>query len=205
MGSWGILLQMTLHQSVVNSILNWPNLFGCRTDVLEHYFCTIGNGHAWENGELNEQPNYENLLHDATEQIQEWEKRMKPFFGDKEDIYKASLARVRVSFLADRVAAEFRIKHAEDLAYIKWSNFYLQYKVKENIATRLRGSVYPLCEYSLMANVPDDVKPDWLAGVREMIYAVFAEQTDYKHYDNNIKFASECLTNLHERFGSPER
>ena len=33
---------------------------------------------------------------------------------------------------------------------------------------------YPLCEYSKMCNFPDDIKPDWFAGIKKMVELIEA-------------------------------
>lgn len=77
------------------------------------------------------------------------------------------------------------------------------------------GSYYPICDYSRCWSVPDDVRPDWLAGVREILHVVIEHGTgpkppkdapehivrDYKTNKSNIKQAKLCLKSLEERFG----
>lgn len=67
-----------------------------------------------------------------------------------------------------------------------------------------KESFYPMCEYSRMACVPDNVRPDWLAGVRETIELVLATDPNAKangHPNSkNIELAQKVKADLLARF-----
>jgi hypothetical protein len=79
---------------------------------------------------------------------------------------------------------------------------------------RDRYTIYPLCEDSLLSQVPDDVHPDYLKGVRETIFMIFETPpnttfgTPYtkQEQQSNIEFASGVLNQLSLRFpkGRPD-
>ena len=75
----------------------------------------------------------------------------------------------------------------------------------------LPASFYPMCDYSRMSTVPDDVRPDWLAGVYETIDLVLKSDPKLKSsagHENaaNIKFATKVKADLDKRFGGcPEK
>ena len=66
-------------------------------------------------------------------------------------------------------------------------------------------SVYPLCQYAKMVTVPDNVQPDYLAGIYEMLD--FIDQLDptggYRPGENkpNMEFAKKVRVNLDARKG----
>lgn len=128
--------------------LAYPGLYPTRGRVLDHTFCTIGNGLEWRNGSL----------------------------------YRTSEAYERArKELASGAKVEFRKDDAPE-------------------------TFYPMCEYSRMASVPDDVKPDWLAGVYETIDLVLKTDPNVKSsvgHENkaNIEFAKKVKADLDKRFG----
>lgn len=135
------------------SRLAYPSLYPTRARVLDHTFCTIGNGLEWRNGSL----------------------------------YRTSEAYERARReLAAGAKAEFPKNETPD-------------------------RFYPMCEYSRMATVPDDVRPDWLVGVYETIDLVLKTDPKIKSsagHENaaNIKFATKVKADLDKRFGGcPEK
>lgn len=194
---------------IADSIRRYPGLYRCRTDVLEQWFCVNGNGMEWENGKLNavweEKPMLTIEQHIAFHT--EW---MRARLAEAEEA-NSPYDQARYRAMINREAANIRytVENADDLALIPWSTTY--------DANRQDGfnpkSIYPLCEYARMNRVPDDVDPEWLAAVREMIFHVFVSQPNQppvarytmeqaqKQHEHNIKFADQVLQNLAERFG----
>jgi len=208
----------TLLESVTRSIYNWPTLYACRTDVLHQYFCVIGNGMVWQDGMMidsyGDSTDHERaiMLKDEDEEIANLVETLtragKLLVED--DFRIKCIARVN----ARRHNAEviFRQANADLLAHLGWHFDTNGILTGDQIYNPAR-SIYPLSAFSAMAKVPDDVQPDWLAGVREMIIAVFqapltksprlTHSQAIEQQNRNVAFAAEVLDSLHQRFGSP--
>lgn len=195
---------MTLTESVAQAIHDWPTLYKCRTDVLHHYFCVNGNGMVWENGILvdmyGSSTKAERLLmiENEDDKIE-----ARALCGE---LTEAEEARIRIDVRRSNMEKTFRVKNAKFLALLEWNS---------NDEHREPKAIYPLCQYACMNEVPDDVQPDWLAGVREMIFCVFRSERASGSYRQtpeqqaaqraeNIDFADKVLQSLHTRFGSPD-
>ncbi len=199
-----------INKRIADSIRRYPTLYRCRTDVLEHWFCVIGNGMEWQDGQLvsifDEPPlrTVEQLVAENTKWMRE---RLEE---DDNEMDASTLARYRVMIQQESTRIRFTVENASDIALVEWSH---------NTPTRLRDSfsaksIYPLCAYSRMSQVPDDVDPEWLAAVREMIFVVFRSEpsqygfdpeTNAKQHETNIQFASQTLASLARRFGDGGR
>jgi hypothetical protein len=64
---------------------------------------------------------------------------------------------------------------------------------------------YPICEYSLIANVPDNIRPDWLKGVYETLDLLLKLDPEYKCFSgwkntHNIEWAKKIKEELNKRF-----
>lgn len=136
-------------REILLSRLAFPSLYPIRSRVLDHYFCTNGNGMEWYDGVL--------------------------IGGD-----------------ARREAAKARLEAGEEVTW-------------ETDRGPLK-SFYPLSGYSHLANVPDDVKPDWLRGVYETLDLILATDPTYEgaggwKNSHNIEFAKKVKAKLDQRFG----
>lgn len=197
---------MTLNQAITRDIRRWPTLYACRTDVLHQWFCVNGNGMEWVNGRLvgydstKRMPSLKRIIADATEPLRH---NQKIFQDDPE---QAAKYRVLIRMEEDLIRTRYQM--AEDLALITWDQGCT---AGSEFPSR---RIYPLCEYARMNRVPDDVDPEYLAAVREMILVVFRsdpsntmtsydatpEQQTTAH-QANIQFADRVLQDLALRFG----
>lgn len=189
-----------LYQRIVKMIWSYPTIYENRSECLNHLFCVIGNGYQWQNGILRAIDEDEQLnplikknpdrdLRSEEKAIAAWEKEFEGHL-DTEDAQKIRVRRL-LNVKKHNNKVEFRRDYADLLA----------------LATGELRSIYPLCEYSCMATVPDDVHPDYLAGIREMIFLIFETPANdfgsgYTEQERelNIKFASNILTQLSQRF-----
>jgi hypothetical protein len=190
----------SVNQRIAESIRAYPTLFGCRTDVLHYWFCVIGNGTEWEDGELRGEPLRELSV---DEKIQEGTSWIQSRLDDAHTQARPELmARYRMLMLEAAQQIRFRMENAADLALVPWGT----------LQTSPRQSIYGLCDYSRLSTVPDDVKPAWLDAVREMIMEVFSSEPRADHHrgftdpaqqthDQNLEFADQCLQSLAQRFG----
>ena len=153
---------MTLEQTIQSMYDEFPTLFKERADCLNHLFCTIGNGYEWENGELV----------DDLEADDDYIKRLESEFVNGK-AFQHNKYSLRDEYLVnDYIAQRFLfpkdeyytienrvreiLKEPDDIYYTepdrqkRWS-FYLQ----------------GYTQFERIRNVPDNVKDDWLNGVRE--------------------------------------
>lgn len=189
-----------LYKRIVRMIWDYPTLFKNRSDALHHLFCVNGNGYEWEQGVLRgidedaqgnrlTKRNPDDVFRSEQEEIDSWEKTFKNDLESEtaQEIRAIGLCRIR----EHNSKMKYRRDNADLLALVEGDRF----------------NIYPLCEYACMAEVPDDVHPDFLAGVREIIFLVFETPANNfgsgyseKEREKNIQFASNVLTQLSQRF-----
>lgn len=123
----------------------YGDLYPTRKHALDYLFCVIGNGFEWKNGELMTRCEY----------LDRWQPR-KP-------IEHAEPSKLISNIYASRLERYNRMKEREDgkkgEASLKRLEFLLNYDPNQKWS--------PLCEYSKIFNIPDDIKPDWLELVNE--------------------------------------
>jgi hypothetical protein len=191
---------MNLKDSVINSMREYPSISGNKLDVYDHLFLTNGNGYDWVNGELidkyNEKPNIISI-----------EEAIDKLFNDD---YRIELTTDRMFFYIGELNKDEKV--------VKES---LQYDLKryaQNVKTIINAEkavnqslfeiepiisleglepecfLYPLCEYSKIMNIPNDIKSDWLNGIKELMdYLLNSEfpsvveyRTTYKNELNQV-------------------
>lgn len=120
----------------------WPELFYSRENLLDHIFCSVGNGLEWRDGEIKDR----NSFHDCKD--------------EREDRYvlKHPVERAVPSYLG--------ISHRQaKLSHLKLlmnsdNEFADIYKNDYNVITKSFNSLSK--NHSLIYEIPDNVKPDWL-------------------------------------------
>jgi hypothetical protein len=191
---------MNLKNSVINSMRKYPSISGNKLDVYDHLFLTNGNGYDWVNGELiekyNEKPNIISI-----------EEAIDKLFNDD---YRIELTTDRMFFYIGELNKDEKV--------VKES---LQYDLKryaQNVKTIINAEkavnqslfeiepiisleglepecfLYPLCEYSKIMNIPNDIKSDWLDGIKELMDyllnsdfpSVVEYRTTYKNELNQV-------------------
>jgi len=140
---------MTLEDTIAKSIKKYPSLFKdvnwkkSRIKVIDHLFLTIGNGFEWYDGYLAEK----SKKHKYGEIKFKWRPTQKWFDTKLFDKYGWDKAIIDIIKKNPQMA---------DLLEIESASLYL-------------ATPYPVCEYSRAMNVPDNVRPDWLAGAIETL------------------------------------
>lgn len=164
----------------------YPSLFQTRADVINQLFFVIGNGYHWQNGELIDGEPRKTLEEITEERIAR----------EVQDISRVRLAQSAARIFGDPIPTE-----AEALE--EQLNEEFAYKIGP-----VRGSprdYYPVCEYSKLCNVPDDVRPDWLRLAREAARMLIRAEHRPSHYDpqcnrRNAKIGRKVLAELEQRF-----
>ena len=155
---------MTVKDTLRRSLLTYPLILKNALDVYEQWFCVIGNGYEWENGELvsiNNDLNIKTKFGAVLYQIKEffvgkyrWKFIRLSNFGRnvKRNIKKTNELINRV-LNVDKNVNDFT--PIVDEAIVKDIS---EYKFR----------LYPLCKYSKICTLPDDIKPDWLEAAKKM-------------------------------------
>jgi len=178
----------SVEQIVRNDLLLWPSIHVNRFSVLHHLFCVIGNGYEWKDGELVESGSKESKevsIEDAIKKIIDDELSIGDFTfymfleilsnsnekdlpsikdklqnevnDERERIINEINEMVSLTFLIDERQA--------DMSYPSYERYpYHTVELYKNSKTKF----YPICEYSRLCNLPDDIKTDWLIAARDM-------------------------------------
>lgn len=178
----------SVEQTVRNDLLLWPSIHVNRFSVLHHLFCVIGNGFEWKNGELVETGSKgckDVSIEEAVKRIIDDELSIKDIlsymflgmlssdkdkaspFIEEEKLNIVNDERKRIiNDINDLVSMSFRIDERQaDMSYPSYEKYpYHTVKLYKNYDTKF----YPICEYSRLCNLPDDIKTDWLIAARDM-------------------------------------
>lgn len=167
----------------------YPTLYQSRADVIDQLFFVIGNGYEWKSGELvcgkrlTEQEIVQDRVEHALRSAERWAE------------YVARVERSEPDFAAiaeERLNEEFALKIGPR-------------------RVRQRMDFYPVCEYSRINGVPDDVRPDWLRLAREAARMLITAETrkpydpEFAHGQENAAWGRRVLADLDKRFGKVKR
>lgn len=194
----------SVERVVRNDLLLWPSLLVNRFSVLHHLFCVIGNGFEWKDGELVEsgsKGSKEVSIEDAVKRIIDDELsideltayiylgmcsndngKMSPLIVEKlQNVVNAERDRI-INNINDKVAMTFRIDERQaDMSYPSYERYpYHTVELYKNSETKF----YPICEYSRLCNLPDDIKTDWLIAARDMYNFII---NNPQYIDENYK------------------
>ena len=162
---------MRLEKQIYRAIWEYPTLHHNRTEALHALFIIIGNGYHWINGELR--------CHDDT-------KKLVAFDAvDRADEYLATHFEEQKQSMADWPEAlhDLRQEHSQRLSQQIVERAAEKREVRAQIAQRVQEkppikSLYPLCEYAQICNLPDNIKEDWLLGAQEALDLALAAGAD---------------------------
>ena len=194
----------SVEQTVRNDLLLWPSLQVNRFNVLHHLFCVIGNGFEWKNGELIETGSKgckDVSIEEAVKRIIDDELSIKDIlsymflgmlssdkdkaspFIEEEKLNIVNDERERIiNDINEMVSLTFRIDERQaDMSYPSYEKYpYHTVELYKNYDVKF----YPICEYSRLCNLPDDIKTDWLIAARDM-YNFIVHNPQY--IDENYK------------------
>lgn len=144
---------MTVETTIQRMFDKYPHLFSTRQECYDFLFCVIGNGYEWKRGQLvycGDESTEEDEAADYAALTAAWESAgIKP-----------------KAVQSERKIAKRR-KEDEEL-----HNLFRENDLEDGLPdigpyNPDKHHWYPLCEYSRINNVPEDVKPDWRAAVEE--------------------------------------
>lgn len=178
---------MTVAETFWQCFNLYPSLFQTRADVINQLFFVIGNGYRWSDGELIGDESAMTLERITERRIV---RVLQNFSGVQ---FRQSVARI----LGDPVPTE------ED-ALEEQLNKEFAYKIGP-----IKGKprvYYPVCGYSKICHVPDDVRPDWLRLAREACRLLIAAESrpacdgDSDANRKNAQCGRQVLAELSLRF-----
>ena len=213
---------MTVEQTVRQSLLMYPSVSRNRWDAYEHLFCVIGNGYDWKDGELvyaidTEKPENTNpSIQDAVNHLLYMEVvKSTPDFMSK-NIARAEEIRVKENPTSEDWEEYETLMSMVD-RHNKRRYEYLKQQVDMifDIENRMKDcnpptienypivkhfepkDIYPLCEYSALCCIPDNVKPDWYEACHWMYNWIIAHP-DYIRSEDK-KHTNEWLQKIKEK------
>jgi len=147
-------------------LLAYPGIHPTREHEINHLFCVLGNGYDWENGALVEKCDDEKL-----KAVERMLREGRP--GEEIRAYTAEEDDKRwkdiVKNLPEDLKSKFR-EHMHEIHPLK---------------------VYPLCELCPILELPEDIRPDWLAGAEEALRLIetYPSYGEAQTIENRTKWA----------------
>ena len=201
---------MNLKDSVINSMREYPSISGNKLDVYDHLFLTIGNGYDWVNGELIDPYNKRlNILsiEDAIDNLFNNESRIdlttdRMFFYIGELNKGEKVVKESLQYDLKRYAQDVKtIINAEKLVN---QNLFEIEPIISLDGLEPKCTLYPLSKYSAIMNIPDDIKPDWLNGIKELLEYLlnseFPSVVEYRTtYKNELNQVAERIKELESK------
>lgn len=182
---------MTPEKTIKKMMMLHPSVNDKRLKCLDHLFLVIGNGYKWENGEL---------VGDITltENETEWREigiknmfdmftdiYVETSFGEKSeyfDVYKGSMKR-GLERLKNNIISTLPEQFEKKINNMDMPNNF---------------DLYPLCEYSKIMNIPNDITDEWKECVRE--FYNFLKESDnekiVKWREDNKEMFDKILINF---------
>lgn len=150
----------------------YPEFFKERSDCLNHLFCALGNGWKWKNGQLvSSDKEYKKF------KARELKSRFVEGKAYQHNLM--SLRDVAVSFTLKGLKDQMGGTEIPNIVYERAKEILYAHYEKEGYADdkyhekpRNERWYFAMCnnwcdDYVNLFNIPDDIKPDWLAGLEE--------------------------------------
>jgi hypothetical protein len=141
-----------------------------RGGALDHLFFVIGNGYEWQRGELVSGDLRAELIPQYAEE------HRREVTDDMRRMWEAFDARMGDKLGCIVKPMEERIKE-----------YWRDKLIARDLPVESDYRIYPLCKYSRIMNVPDDVTDDWLALAMEAIdWALGLDATEHNATQHEI-------------------
>lgn len=149
---------MTVKDTIKSMITMHPRLFSTKLSVYNHLFLTNGNGFRWENGELISKNGEKNCsIEDGLEAL---------FNGQLQ--YDCLKGYLNITTDSEDIINYFKRRNKEKLELAKVIINYEKI-TNEKLYLTHKEVLYPLCKYSKILNIPDDIKDDWKDAIKEFL------------------------------------
>ena len=191
---------MKVEDTLRECLLNFPTIYANALSVYAHWFCVVGNGYEWVNGELVH-PEYGDSdlrkhhtaknVNEAIIQCLDWDLIHS---WDKNGINKEFLH----CFMdgEDELVKYIMKKNGRTIIYVKLimdtENRMKDFSIPVDpvLGDKNKFSFYPICNYSAICNIPDDIKNDWLLAAMKMI-EVMEEHKELVEDNENLLESSK--------------
>jgi len=140
---------MTVETTLQKMFDEFPTLFSTRQECYNHLFCTVGNGYCWKWGQIVE---------DVYGLENNKEEHENDYIHPKVLKAEQSLANIKMKQNEDKELYE--LKRLDDLE---------DYNIDIGEYDPNKNHWYPISKYSLINEIPYDVKPDWEKAIIECI------------------------------------
>lgn len=174
---------MNAEDTIRYALMAWPLIETNRLTVLNHMFLTIGNGYEWKNGELVERVHGKEITPEdiptAEEAIKlvvqdtlidqdpaQWYPTWKLMEKDPEKILRDKF-KYYAEIITGQIELIYRIEERmQDMSVPDKKRYPYSFITDKSVPSQFKTGFYPICEYSDLCNLPDDIKPDWLREAR---------------------------------------
>ena len=165
-------------------------MFKTKGDVLAFLFFVNGTGNSWVKGQLVSDPELtpRNLRKTAVWEVARHRAFCKKMYADMDQFWiKKGRKPPQHSKLPTMTARPTR----EVLNS-------LQVSPGEDYDPRTRTisskrEIYPICQYAMICNMPDDIKPDWLQAARDAVFRVAPQMKRTKEDNTWLRKAATRL------------
>lgn len=193
-------------------MLTYPTLFQTSIQAYNHLFMVIGNGYEWKDGEL--------VYEDEKSLCSTQEEAINRIIADRLDLIKEiyeihhnneTTGNVTFCNIIDRYNNQLKayihnILNIEtiindlsipDVCDPVNEKFYKNKNQKFEDYNKFK--FYDLSHYSAIANIPDNVKPDWISAIKEFVCVLTRNRDKFADSDNLFDEIKERVNNLYEQ------
>lgn len=169
---------MKVKEEIRRSLMMHPFIHKNKLDVYDHMFLVIGNGYEWKDGELvtcSDNPvnisdlttghAIDKIFNSREFSLNIMQSMIKCYITDDEPITD-DRAEIISGMIIDRFRNELKNVH-ELVIQVLPENVEKAEKDMMVIHATDNFELYPICKYSKIMNIPDDIKDDWKEAVRE--------------------------------------
>lgn len=199
---------MTYKEEVISCLTDYPVLFFNRLRVDEHLFAVIGNGYEWKNGQLVEcEYDYEDEeLSDDSIIVGISKTSTASFPNDEIKRRYEDYSYDKVLKPGRKSRLKFDAEHPELMAFIMGLNGKpndYKHLPEDDYYVPVTGrdefKVYPLCEYSKLCCIPDDVQRDWLDAIENFVdFCLSHQEVIRDEYNGQIEWLNKSKVRINE-------
>lgn len=159
---------MNVKDTLKTYLLTWPFIMINKLDVLIQLLMVYGNGMEWRNGELLP------LLPEDEGRDSRSDKETPPTMEDAvHNVIRSTFSRKidpwSEEWLHGKISLIFRLdERMNDMSVATQEKYPYSFVRESAKVDRLHRILCPVCGFSAICDLPDDIKPDWLAAAKEM-------------------------------------